>query len=124
MIKKQQYQTHEQILLTTRLTLTIILDLKYFLACYPDQLLIPPNHFISVISLLINNTQLFRKYNKIWDKVSNSIKKELIAKNAIMEKKLKYLRTKRKIYKVKINTNFIIMECVKKSLILFVYQQY
>ena len=68
---------------------------------------------------MIKISQLFRTYNKACDKVSNSTKKELIAKNSIMEKKLKYLKTKRKIYEGKINTNFMIMECIKKGLVSF-----
>ena len=44
-----------------------------------------------------------KKYNEIWDKVNNSIKKGFDSEHVYNEK---YLKTKIKYYKRKINTNF------------------
>ena len=44
-----------------------------------------------------------KKYNEIWEKVNNSLKKEFDSKPIYYEK---YLKSKRKSYNGKINTNF------------------
>ena len=49
------------------------------------------------------DAELFRKYNKVWDKVSNSVKKDFHSKSVDNEK---YLQTKIKSYEGKINTDF------------------
>ena len=55
------------------------------------------------MSFLIKNEELPEKYNEIWDKVRNKIKKEFNSEPAYNEK---YLKTKIKLYEEKINTNF------------------
>ena len=55
------------------------------------------------ISYLIKNNKLLEKYNEIWKKVNNTIKKEFDSNPVYIKK---YLRTKIKSYKGKINTNF------------------
>ena len=55
------------------------------------------------ISLLIKDDELLEKYNEIWEKLKNSIKKEFDSKSVYNEK---YLKAKIKSYKGKINTNF------------------
>ena len=52
---------------------------------------------------LTKDDELLEKYNNIWDKVSNSIKKNLIGNQYAIKKNLK---TKIKSYKGKISTNF------------------
>ena len=55
------------------------------------------------MSFLIKDDELSEKYNEIWEKVKNSIKKEFDSKVVYNEK---YLKAKIKIYNGKINTNF------------------
>ena len=55
------------------------------------------------ISFLIKGDELLEKYNEIWEKVKNSIKKEFDSQPAYNEK---YLKAKIKSYNGKINTNF------------------
>ena len=55
------------------------------------------------ISFLIKNNELLEKYNEIWKKVKNSLKKEFNSKPVHNEK---YLKPKIKSYNGKINTNF------------------
>ena len=55
------------------------------------------------MSFLIKDDELLKKYNEIWEKVKNSIKKELHSKPVYNEK---YLKAKIKSYNGKINTNF------------------
>ena len=49
------------------------------------------------------NDELLEKYNEIWDKVNNTIKKGFDSEPAYDEK---YFRTKTMSYEVKINTTF------------------
>ena len=63
------------------------------------------------MSFFIKYENFLEKYNKVWDKVSNSIKKSLIVNLCIIKK---YLKTKIKSYKGKTNT--------KKALNVFIYQ--
>ena len=51
----------------------------------------------------VKDEKLFKKYNKIWEKVSNIIRKEFDSKPVYNEK---YLKSKIKSYNGKINTNF------------------
>ena len=67
---------------------------------------------------LIKENALSEKYNKIWENVSNSIKK--IDGEPVYNEK--YLQTKLKSYKRKINTNLTIMKYKQKILNLFTYQ--
>ena len=53
--------------------------------------------------LLIKNDGVLEKYNKIWDKISNSIRKRFDREPVHNEK---YLKAKMKSYEGKINTNF------------------
>ena len=46
-------------------------------------------HEIKHIYFLIKDYELLKKYNKIWDKVSNIIKKEFDSKQVYSEKNLK-----------------------------------
>ena len=55
------------------------------------------------MSFLIKDRKLLEKYNKIWKKVSNIIKKYFFSKPLYNEK---YLKSKVKSYNGKINTNF------------------
>ena len=52
---------------------------------------------------LIKDDELLEKYNEIWEKVKNCIKKEFDSEPACNEK---YLKVKIKSYNGKINTNF------------------
>ena len=54
------------------------------------------------MSFLIKDEKLLEKYNEIWKKVSNVIKKEFESKPLYNEK---YLKTKIRSYNGKINTN-------------------
>ena len=67
---------------------------------------------------LIKEHALSEKYNKIWENVSNSIKK-IDGEPVYTEK---YLQTKLKSYKRKINTNLTIIKYKQKILNLFAYQ--
>ena len=60
------------------------------------------------------------KYNEIWDKVSNTIKKGSDTKLLYNEKCLKNI--KRNLMKEKFNTNVYNVKIPKKFLIIFVYQ--
>ena len=55
------------------------------------------------MSFLIKDDELLEKYNEIWEKVNKSIKKEFDSEPVYNEK---YLKTKIKVYKGKINTKF------------------
>ena len=52
---------------------------------------------------MIKDDELLEKYNEIWEKVKNTIKKNLIVKLVYNKK---YLKAKMKCYNGKINTNF------------------
>ena len=52
---------------------------------------------------MIKDDELLEKYNEIWEKIENGIKKEFDGKPVYNEK---YLRAKIKAYNGKINTNF------------------
>ena len=62
-------------------------------------------HFDKTIcmSFLNKDEKLLEKYNEIWKKISNIIKKEFDNKPVYNKK---YLKTKIKSYNRKINTNF------------------
>ena len=55
------------------------------------------------ISILIKDDELLEKYNEIWEKVKNSLKKEFDSEPVYNEK---YLKAKTKSCNGKINTNF------------------
>ena len=55
------------------------------------------------IYFLTKDDKLLEKYNEIWEKVKNSIKKEFDSKPVYNEK---YLKANTKSYSGKINTNF------------------
>ena len=74
------------------------------------------------VSFLIKDDELLKKYNEIWGKVSQSIKKKFDSEPVYDEK---YLKAKTKSYKGKIitnQTNLIILKYQKKNLNVFVYQ--
>ena len=64
------------------------------------------------MSLLIRNKELLEKYNKIWDKVSNATKERPDNEPVYKEK---YLKTKAKSFKGKMNTNFYEDKIPKES---------
>ena len=53
--------------------------------------------------LIKDDDELLKRYNKIWDKFGNNIKKLFHSEPVYNEK---YLKTKIKSYECKINTNF------------------
>ena len=55
------------------------------------------------MSFLMKDDELLKKYNEIWEKVKNIIKKEFDIESIYNEK---YLNAKIKYYNGKINTNF------------------
>ena len=55
------------------------------------------------ISFLIKDDELLEKYNEIWEKVKNILKKDFDSEPVYNEK---YLKAKIKSYNGKINTNF------------------
>ena len=55
------------------------------------------------MSFLIKDDELLEKFNEIWEKVKNIIKKELDSKPVYNEK---YMKAKTNSYNGKINTNF------------------
>ena len=71
-------------------------------------------------SFLINDDELLKKFNEIWEKVKNSIKKEFGSGPVYNEK---YLKTKIKSYNGKINTNFHNNKIPKKVPNLSAYQK-
>ena len=60
----------------------------------------------------IKADELLEKYNKIWNKVNNSVKK---GSDSELVYKTKYLKIKIKSYEGKINTNFHEIGMPKKS---------
>ena len=64
------------------------------------------------MSLLMKDDELLEAYNKIWEKVRNSIKKEFDSEPVYREK---YLETKIKSYTRKINANFQGNKVLKKG---------
>ena len=68
--------------------------------------------------LLIKDNEVLEKYNKIWDKISNSIRKRFDRESVHNEK---YLKTKIKSYEGKINTHFNGEKLPKKVLNTFAY---
>ena len=55
------------------------------------------------MSFLMNDEELFEKYNKTWEKVKNSLKKDFDSEPVYNKK---YLKAKIKSYKGKLNTVF------------------
>ena len=55
------------------------------------------------MSLLIKDNQLLEKYDEIWDKVSNVIKKGFDSEHVYNEK---YLKTEIKSYETRVSINF------------------
>ena len=79
------------------------------------------------MSFQIKNNGLLEKYNEIWEKVTNSIKKEFNSEPVYNKK---YLKTRIKSYKGKINTNFLNnkipkegSQCIFLSVILIVFRR-
>ena len=68
---------------------------------------------------LIKDNELLEKYNKTWDKVSNTIKKWFDSEDVYHEK---YLQTKIKSWKEKSIQIFIMRKFPKKVLIAFFYR--
>ena len=89
---------------------------KYFI-CYKDAKKIKPSCIFlpkmteyrkdfdetKYIYILIKDDELLEQYNEIWEKLKNSLKKEL-GSNPIYNEK--YLKAKIKSYNGKINANF------------------
>ena len=55
------------------------------------------------MSSMIKNNELLKKYNKIWDRVGNCLKKQIYSEPVYNEK---YLKAKIESYESIINTNF------------------
>ena len=64
------------------------------------------------MSFLIKNEELLEKYNEIWGKVSNNVKKGFDREPVYNEK---YIKTEIKSYEEKINTNFQSNKVPKKG---------
>ena len=62
--------------------------------------------------VLIKDNELLEKYNEIWEKVKNNIKKDFDSEPVYNEK---YLKVKIKSYNEKINTNFHINKIPKEG---------
>ena len=91
-------------------------EFKYFI-CYKDAKKIKPSCIFlpkmteyrkdfdetKYIYFLIKDDELLEQYNEIWEKLKNSLKKEL-GSNPIYNEK--YLKAKIKSYNGKINANF------------------
>ena len=71
------------------------------------------------MSFLIKDNEQLEKYNEIWDKVRNTIKKRCYGEPVYNEK---YLKTKIKSMKEKLIHIFIMIKCQKKVFIVFVDQ--
>ena len=72
------------------------------------------------MSFLIKDDELLEKYNDIWEKVKNSLKKDFGSEVVYNEK---YLKAKTKSYNGKSATQiFTIIKYENKVLSLFVYQ--
>ena len=71
------------------------------------------------MSFLIKDNEQLEKYNEIWDKVRNTIKKRCYSEPVYNEK---YLKTKIKSMKEKLIHIFIMIKWQKKVFIVFVYQ--
>ena len=69
-------------------------------------------HETKYICFLIKDDELLEKYNEIWEKVKNSLKKNFDSKPTYNES---YLKTKIKSYNGKINTNSHSNEITKES---------
>ena len=68
---------------------------------------------------MIKDDKLLEKYNEIWEKVKNSIRKEFDSKPVYNEK---YLKAKIKSYNGKSTQIFTITKYQEKVLNLFIYQ--
>ena len=64
------------------------------------------------MSFFIKNEELLEKYNEIWGKVSNNVKKGFDREPVYNEK---YIKTEIKSYEEKINANFQIFKVPKKG---------
>ena len=71
------------------------------------------------MSFLIKDDELLEKYNEIWEKVKNIIKKEIDSEPVYNEK---YLTAKKNSIMEKSTKIFTIMKYQKNVLSLFVYQ--
>ena len=57
------------------------------------------------MSFKVSDNKLLKKYNKIWEKISNLMKLEFDSK-PVYGDNVKYIKTKIKIYEDRVNTNF------------------
>ena len=73
------------------------------------------------MSFLIKDNKLLWKYVKVWNKGSKFIKNRFDSESLNNEK---YLKSKVTSYEGKTIQTFIIIKCLKKVLIVFVYQWY
>ena len=58
------------------------------------------------MSLMVKDEQLFKNYNKIWEKTEGSIRKNFDSKSFYGNDDNKYIKTKIKTFKNSIITNF------------------
>ena len=67
------------------------------------------------MSFRVNNKQLLKNYNKIWEKVEKLLNIDFESKPVYGDDDDKYIKAKIKIYANSIITNFITKKCLKKK---------
>ena len=93
-------------------------SLQYFIGCNDDDVIRPlciilpqmigyVKHFDSnkKMSFKVSDNKLLKKYNKIWEKISNLLNIEFDS-HPVYDDGDKYIKTKIKIYGDRVNTNF------------------
>ena len=75
----------------------------------------------ATISFRVNNKQLSKNYNKVWEKVKKLMRIDFESKPVYGDHD-KYIKTKIKIYAGSIITNFHDKKCLKKKHHVDVYQ--
>ena len=55
------------------------------------------------LSLLVNDKEILKKYNEIWNKIKSLLKKDFNSEPVYNDK---YIKTKVKVYNDRVNTNF------------------
>ena len=119
---KKLFNTHgldvNKLLVSKRESYGTIKSLTYFTGYNDDDVIRPffiklsqmidyVKHFDSnnTLSFKINDNKLLKKYNKIWEKVSNLMNIKFDSE-PVYDDNDKYIKTERKLYGDKINTHF------------------
>ena len=102
-------------------------SLKYFIKYNDDDVIRPlciklpqmigyVKHFDSnkTMSLKVSDNKLFRKYNEIWEKISNLMNIEFDSE-PVYGNDDKYIKTKIKMYEDRVNTNFQVKKVPKEN---------